>query len=133
MKKKTVAALLGGAAVGAGLGILFAPKKGEETRADLKAKMNELVNKARDIEMDDVKENVVAKTDEIEEALKDLDKEKILDLAKKKAKEIEKSAKDLVNYVKDKGEPVLTDAANAVRQKAIETTKGVLAKLEETK
>ena len=30
MKKKTVAALLGGAAVGAGLGILFAPKKGEE-------------------------------------------------------------------------------------------------------
>lgn len=27
MKKKTVAALLGGAAVGAGLGILFAPKK----------------------------------------------------------------------------------------------------------
>ena len=27
MKKKTAAALLGGAAIGAGLGILFAPKK----------------------------------------------------------------------------------------------------------
>ena len=122
MKKKTVAALLGGAAVGAGLGILFAPKKGEETRAELKAKMDELVNKARDIDMDDVKEYVVTKTDEIENALKDLDKEKVLEIAK-----------DLVNYVKDKGEPVLTDAANAVREKAIETTKAVLEKLENTK
>ena len=83
MKKKTVAALLGGAAVGAGLGILFAPKKGEETRAELKAKMDELVNKARDIDMDDVKEYVVTKTDEIENALKDLDKEKVLEIAKK--------------------------------------------------
>ena len=32
MKKKTVGALLGGAAIGAGLGILFAPKSGVETR-----------------------------------------------------------------------------------------------------
>ena len=95
--------------------------------------MDELVNKARDIDMDDVKEYVVTKTDEIENALKDLDKEKVLEIAKKKSKEIQKSAKDLVNYVKDKGEPVLTDAANAVREKAIETTKAVLEKLENTK
>ena len=38
MKKKTVAALLGGAAVGAGLGVLFAPKSGKETRNELKMK-----------------------------------------------------------------------------------------------
>ncbi len=130
MKKKTAAALLGGAAVGAGLGVLFAPKKGSETRADLKAKMDELVNKVKDIDMDDVKEYVVQKTEEIEAALKDLDKEKAVEIAKKKAKEIQKSAKDLVDYVKDKGEPVLTDTANAVREKAIEATKAVLAKLE---
>ena len=41
-KGKTVAAILGGAAIGAGLGILFAPKSGKETRAELKAKMEEL-------------------------------------------------------------------------------------------
>lgn len=39
MKKKTVAALGVGAAVGAGLGILFAPKSGKETREELKTKI----------------------------------------------------------------------------------------------
>ncbi len=130
MKKKTAAALLGGAAIGAGLGILFAPKKGSETRADLKAKLDDLVKKAKEIDMDDVKEYVVQKSEEIEAALKDLDKEKALEIAKKKAKAIQQSAKDLVEYVKDKGEPMLTDAANAVREKAIDATKAVLAKLE---
>lgn len=130
MKKKTVGALLGGAAIGAGLGILFAPKSGVETRKELKEKMEELLNKVKEVDMDDVKEYVVKKSDEIEKALKDLDKEKVLKIAKKKAKDIQDSAKDLVNYVKDKGEPVLEEAANAVREKAIDVTKGILAKLE---
>ena len=132
MKKRTAGALLGGIAIGAGLGVLFAPKSGKETRAELKAKMEELVNKAKEMDLDDVREYVVTKTDEIENALKDLDKEKVLKIAKDKAKEIQKSAKDLASYVKDKGEPVLEEAADAVRQKAIDATKAVLAKLEKT-
>lgn len=129
-KAKTVAALLGGAAVGAGLGILFAPKSGKETRQELKEKMDELVSQAKEIDVDDVKEYVVQKSEEIEAALKDLDKEKVLKVAKKKAKEIQTGAIDLVDYVKEKGEPVLEEAAVAVREKAIEVTKSVLDKLE---
>jgi len=131
MKKKTVGALLGGAAIGAGLGILFAPKSGAETRAELKVKMDDLLKKVKEVDMDDVKEYVVQKTDEIEAALKDLDAEKVMKIAKQKAKEIQKSAKDLVDYVKDKGEPMLEEAADAVREKAIAVTKSVLAKLED--
>ena len=89
--------------------------------------------KAKEIDMDDVRAYVVQKTEEIEAALKDLDKEKALKIAKKKAKEIQKAATDLVNYVKEKGEPVLTDAAEAVRLKAIDVTKNVLEKLENPK
>jgi len=130
MKKKTVAALLGGAAVGAGLGVLFAPKSGAETRRELKEKMDDLIKKAKEVDLDDVKEYVVQKSEEIEAALKDLDKEKVMKIAKQKSKEIQKSAKELVDYVKDKGEPMLEEAADAVREKAIAVTKSVLNKLE---
>ena len=41
-KKKGFGKFLAGLAVGAGLGVLFAPKKGSETRAELKAKIEEL-------------------------------------------------------------------------------------------
>ena len=134
MKKKgAIAALLGGAAIGAGLGVLFAPQSGEKTRKELKIKIDELVGKAKEVKMEDVKEYVSKKTEEIENALKDLDKETVLKFAKEKANDVQQKAKDLVKYVKEKGTPVLEDAANGVRDKAIEVTKTVLKKLEDSK
>lgn len=130
-KVKTAATIIGSAAVGAGIGMLFAPKSGKETRADLKKKLDELVEKARNLKTKDVKDYVIKKSKEIEKALKDLDKEKVMSVAKKKAMKIEKDAEHLVAYVKDKGETALEDTAEAVHQKAIEVTKSVLAKLEE--
>ena len=66
----------------------------------------------------------------IKEALADLDKEKVLEIAKKKAKQIQDMTKELVDYVVEKGTPVVEKAADAVREKAIVVTKGVLNKLE---
>ena len=68
MKKNTwIGKLFAGLAVGAGLGVLFAPKKGTETRADLKKKMDELLLKAKEIDADEVKENIETKIYEIKE------------------------------------------------------------------
>lgn len=132
-KKSGFGKFLTGALIGAGLGVLFAPKEGSKTRQELKAKIDELVNQAKEIDIDEVKINVQNKIEEIKVSLSDLDKEKVLKIAKKKAKEIEEEAENLVKYAVEKGTPVLESAASAVRDKAIDVTKEVLAKLEETK
>ena len=119
-----------GAAVGAGLGILFAPKKGSETIEDLKKKINELLAKVKEIDAEDVKEAIETKIAEIKDELEDLDKEKALKIAKQKAADIKKKSEELVNLAVEKGTPVLQKAADEVRQKAIVVVKEVLKRLE---
>ena len=130
-KRKTVATLAAGAAIGAGLGMLFAPKKGSETRTDLKKKLDELVGKVKEIDLDDVKDDFFSKVDSIKKELDDLDKEKALKIAKEKSEDLKRKTADLVNLAKEKGTPVLEKTADEVRQKAISVTKSVLKKLED--
>ena len=129
--KKGFGKFIAGALVGAGLGVLFAPKAGSETRRELKQKMNELITKAKEIDLDEVKENITEKIEEIKEELSDLDKEKVLKIAKTKGNEIKDKCEELVKLAKDKGTPILENAANEVREKTIEAVKEILDKLEE--
>jgi len=129
-KKKGFGKLLLGGAIGASLGLLFAPKKGSETRRDLKLKLDELWSKAKEVDIEELKITFQEKVDEIKEELDDLDKEKVLSIAKEKGEQLKKKSEELIKLAKEKGTPVLQKVAKEVKEKSIIVVKEVLNKLE---
>ena len=130
LKNSGIGILVAVAAIGEGLGILFAPKKGSETRKDIKEKLDNVVEKIKSVDTEEVKEMFEEKVEEIKADLEDLDKEKALKIAKEKGEEIKKKCQDLVNLAVAKGTPVLENAAEELRLKAIDVVSDVLEKLE---
>lgn len=126
MKKNNgMGKFIAGAALGAGLGILFAPKSGKETREELSKKLKEIIDQAKEIKFEDVKEKINQKVAEIQAELKELDKEKVLKIAKQKAKKIQKKAEELYELAKEKGTPILEKTTKELKQ----TTAGALQKI----
>lgn len=128
--KHGFAKFLLGAGIGAGLGILFAPKVGAESRRELKIKLNELKEKLSEVDLEEVRFDIEEKIKDLKVTISELDKETVLKAAKAKAKEVQEMADELVEYAVKKGTPVLESAADSIREKAVELTKEVLANLE---
>ena len=114
-KSKGLLKFIAGVGIGVGAGMLLAPKTGKELRKDLQKKINELVDKAKEVDLREVGDDFMKKINELKEEIEDLDKEK---------------ANELYEMAKAKGTPVLEKAADEVRQRAILVTKDVLKKLE---
>lgn len=119
-----------GAGIGAGLGLLFAPRKGSETRKELKEKAEELLNKAKEMDINDVAKSVEVKVEELVNEIKDLDKEKVYKFAKEKGEVVKDKATELVQFAKEKGTPILRDAALEVKEKALNVAKETIDRLE---
>ena len=129
-KKSGMGKFLLGAGIGAGLALLFAPQEGSKTRKELKDKWAVLYEKAKEIDVEDVKADVLQRVEELRMQVKDLDKEKALDIAKSQAKKIEKKANELYDIAKEKSAPVVEKAAKEVKETALKAAKEVVNKLE---
>lgn len=120
-----------GAGVGLGLGLLFAPKSGDETRKELKAKIADLYEKIKHIDAEDVKDSITEKLTELQTELKSLDKEKVKQIAIEKAGNIKKKAEDLVKIAVDKGTPAVQKAAKEVKDATVVALKKLTEKIEQ--
>lgn len=129
--KKRLGTLLTGATLGAVLGVFFAPRKGEETRKIAGEKLEELKKKAKEVDYNEIMNNIDEKIDELREEIKNLDKEKALEIAKEKGETIKAKIEELAKVSKEKATPVVKDAIEDLRKTAIKTTKEITKKLEE--
>ncbi len=121
MKKERVkiATALGlGTLIGGTLGILFAPRKGSETRELIKDSISGMKNKLANISKKDVKRYVERKLDEIEIELAKLDAENEFKKAKRQAKKVSKKITKLMNYTKKKGLNEFENLTKDLKEKA---------------
>jgi gas vesicle protein len=130
-KKSGLGKFLAGAAIGVGLGILFAPKSGAETRKELKEKFDELVVKVKELDVKEVRDSISKKIEDIKYELADLDKEKALNIAKEKAEVIKEKLEVLYKEAKEKATPVVQKAVADLKVKTASVLKDVVKKLEE--
>lgn len=132
MKKKKSRFMLG-AVLGLGVGLLFAPRSGRETRKILSEKATEIFDQLKDLDMEEVKNNIADKITEIRDDIKDLDKEKIVEIAREKGEALKNKAEDLVELAKKTGKPIVEEATETIKKSVVNLAKEVIDKLETKK
>ena len=132
MKKENVkimAALTGGIVIGGTLGVLFAPRKGSETREKIKLTFVNLKNKVSKIE-EDIKYYIEKKLNEIDDDIEVLEGTLEFKKAKKQAKKVIKKINKLIDYTTKKGYDEFEDLITDLKEKASEISEEILTNLE---
>lgn len=93
-------AFLSGVLLGVAGGLLFAPKKGEELRKDIKIKTDEVYEKVASYDYSAHKEALVNKVDDFKGMVHDLDKDKVKDISLESLEKLKGKAEDLVSSAK---------------------------------
>ena len=133
MKKENVkimAALTGGIVLGGTLGVLFAPRKGSETREKIKLTFVNLKNKVSKIEEEDIKYYIEKKLNEIDDDIEVLEGTLEFKKAKKQAKKVIKKINKLIDYTTQKGYDEFEDLITDLKEKASEISEEILTNLE---
>lgn len=129
-KLKIGAALGIGAVIGGTLGILFAPKKGSETREQIKLSFINLKDKLMNVDEESIKKHIEKKLDNIDIELAKLEMIDSYKKAKKQAKKVVKQINKLIDYTKKKGMSEFEDLILDLKDKASEISEEILTNLD---
>ena len=130
MSKKRFRNFLCGFVIGTGIGILFAPKSGRETRKELKESLDKLVASIKDLDKEEIKDILILKITDIKTSLEELDKETILENAKDLAKKIKIKLGELKILVVNNTTPYVEACNEKFRESTINLLNKTIARLE---
>ena len=130
MAKGGLKDVLLGVGVGVCIGALLTPRTGEENRKLLKKKTNEVLDKAKNIDYEALKEKLYDEFYEIKDQLKDMDQEKALEIAKVKLVELEAKADKVIAEAIEANKPKVEKALVELKKKTAATLKDLSKKLE---
>lgn len=131
MKKSKLGALVAGIGIGAAAGLLLAPKSGEETRKDIQKKAKQIGKKVKDIDLNQVKEDLVKEFDKFKNEMKDMDKDKAMKLAKDQGTKLLAKCEDLITMAKEKSAPMIEKTGKDIKKKLSEMLADASEKLSE--
>ena len=111
--------------------MLLAPKSGEETRKDIQKKAKQIGKKVKDIDLNQVKEDLVKEFDKFKNEMKDMDKDKAMKLAKEQGTKLLAKCEDLINMAKEKSAPMIEKTGKDIKKKLSEMLADASEKLSE--
>lgn len=129
-KMKILTALGTGAVIGGLAGVLFAPRKGSETREKIKESFIDLKIKLQGLDKKDIKKYIEKKLDDLDIEIAKLDTEVEYKKAKKQAKKVIKKIDKLIKYTSKKGMDDFEDLIEDLKDKASEISEEILTNLE---
>ena len=131
MSRRGLGDLLLGVGIGLGIGLLISPNTGEENRKILKEKGTDLINKAKEIDLDEVKDKLVDDFNKFKKEVQNMDAEKAKKILTKKGKELQDKASELYAAAREKADPVVEKAAKDVKKKLSDFLQDMSDRLED--
>ena len=133
MKKETgkiVAGAVAGAVIGGTLGVLFAPRKGSDTRAKIKETFNNLKDKVANLSSEDIQKYINKKLDEIDKEISLLEITNNYKEAKRRGKKLIKKIIKLINYCAKKGKDEFEELIEDLKERVEEISEEILTNLD---